>query len=605
MKIDWIHNGKATVLRVDAVPVTEIPGVAGCVDTLEDQGNGHLLLTRTSEAPTDEMTIEVRSLFAPRHTMIPAVLYDGNPWGSDHEYKGYALDGVPYTIAYHRVAVPSATCSQGDAYSLAVYARPGTSARLYPRDGAMVHAVVWPEQETPRTLLANGWGDPYYSSMPPQDQFTISIVLAGPGELAWQKMLDAAFIQNDINRQPAMADDQVWADGIAYAKTLYTEEPDGFCGFSIGLLPRGPGGEWIKRAEIPYEIGWCGQNASLALSLLEHHRRYGDPQALQMGLNVLDSWCGMARGPSGLLLTHYGDSAQETIDACNLGTVGVNWIAADALCQSMGINRPGYKQAAYDICAFIMDNIEADGRAGTSWRADGSVLSREGTAGAFLALPLLHAHRRFGEPQMLAAAARIFAHYYREFAEKGYGTSGALDTRCIDLESVIPLFKGALLLHELTDDAAYLEQAVQAAYYLSSWQWHYSTPFPPDTLLAQMRYDTFGATSVSTAHLHLDDYALCYAPELAELAKRTNHTLWSARARAIWVNALQGISDGTLALLGKPPRPRGSKDEGFLHTRWGVPGQDGGFGQYFSVSQWLVAWPCAFRLEVLRRGPST
>lgn len=42
-------------------------------------------------------------------------------------------------------------------------------------------------------------------------------------------------------------------------------------------------------------------------------------------------------------------------------------------------------------------------------------------------------------------------------------------------------------------------------------------------------------------------------------------------------------------------RPRGSCDEGILHTRWGSN------GKHFDVSQWLVAWPCAFRLEVLRK----
>ena len=37
-------------------------------------------------------------------------------------------------------------------------------------------------------------------------------------------------------------------------------------------------------------------------------------------------------------------------------------------------------------------------------------------------------------------------------------------------------------------------------------------------------------------------------------------------------------------------RPYGSQDEGFLHTRWLQP---------FAVSQWLVAWPTAFRPETL------
>ena len=36
----------------------------------------------------------------------------------------------------------------------------------------------------------------------------------------------------------------------------------------------------------------------------------------------------------------------------------------------------------------------------------------------------------------------------------------------------------------------------------------------------------------------------------------------------------------------------GGQDEGAFHTRW---------GDAFNVSQWLVAWPGAFRLEVLRQ----
>ncbi len=51
-----------------------------------------------------------------------------------------------------------------------------------------------------------------------------------------------------------------------------------------------------------------------------------------------------------------------------------------------------------------------------------------------------------------------------------------------------------------------------------------------------------------------------------------------------------GVSDGQLNIMGKM-RPEGSQDEGFYHSHWGHP---------FDVSQWLVAWPTAFRLQILR-----
>lgn len=83
--------------------------------------------------------------------------------------------------------------------------------------------------------------------------------------------------------------------------------------------------------------------------------------------------------------------------------------------------------------------------------------------------------------------------------------------------------------------------------------------------------------------------------DLKKLAIFTKNTQWESRAFAIWYNASQGISDGTLMIGETGVRPRGSCDEGILHTRWGNN------GNYFGVSQWLVAWPCAFRLEVLRK----
>jgi hypothetical protein len=112
-----------------------------------------------------------------------------------------------------------------------------------------------------------------------------------------------------------------------------------------------------------------------------------------------------------------------------------------------------------------------------------------------------------------------------------------------------------------------------------------------------MGYDTFGGTAVSTSHHHIDPFALCYVPDLMELSRLTLEPQWKERALAIWANGVQGISDGATELMGKSARPLGSQDEGYLHTRWGRSDEKDG---YFSLSQWLVAWPGAFRLECLR-----
>ena len=110
---------------------------------------------------------------------------------------------------------------------------------------------------------------------------------------------------------------------------------------------------------------------------------------------------------------------------------------------------------------------------------------------------------------------------------------------------------------------------------------------------------------VSTVHEGIDPFALCYVPELYYLWKETGEERWLQRARAIWKNGCQHISDGTLVIDGKQ-RPKGSQDESYTVTRQGTHGRkaDPEALRPDSIgiaSQWLVAWPGSFRMEVLRR----
>ena len=104
------------------------------------------------------------------------------------------------------------------------------------------------------------------------------------------------------------------------------------------------------------------------------------------------------------------------------------------------------------------------------------------------------------------------------------------------------------MLYEATGFERYLKMAQKAAWYLSTWQWHQSVVYPSDSILGKMGYDTFGGTAVSTSHHHIDPFALCYVEDLKKLAIFTKNTQWESRAFAIWYNASQGISDGTLMI---------------------------------------------------------
>ena len=582
----------------------------GAEDFFSQEEEGVILWVRRTEQPAAEMTLEVSSCFRAEHTLIPAVSYDGNPWGRDHEYKGYEKDGIPYTFAWHRTAVPGASASWNTETGVALFGTRRCSASLFEKNGRTVSRVLWPETEAPQVLYADAWGPAWQGEMEPADTFTAYLCL-GEGKEAVKRMLSRAWRLNRNSpgtsrlRKPEKTAARIWELSADYARILYTEEADGFCGFSIGYTWNGT--EWEKRKEVKYEIGWCGQNASLGVSLLYDYQMTRNRESLDKAVAVLDSWTKLARSENGLLLTRYDDKTFP-IDACNLGTAGQQLLEAYDQAKRLGLEKENWKETALEICRFVLERQQLDGRIGMSWNHDGTARELKGSAGAFLILPLAEAFRRTGNQEYHVAAARAYSCYYREFMNQCYGTSGALDTCCIDKESVIPLLKAGILLYHTTGFTSYLSMAEEAAWYLSTWQWHHSVDFPEDSTLGRLHYDTFGGTAVSTSHHHMDPFALCYVADLIELAELTGHMQWKERALAIWNNASQVISDGTLCVPPTGVRPAGSCDEGYIHTRWGnsrISGQENGrrtgWGGSFDVTQWLVAWPCAFRLETLRK----
>lgn len=599
MNIIWKtdHCTNETIFYADNIPVASVKVIPGCTDTFTREDENVLRWNRTTDTPVTKMEMAVETFFSAEHTMIPAVSYDGNPWGSDHEYKSYEWEGIPYTFAFHRCAVPGASCSMNSQVGLAFYCSQGEpcSCSLQPEKDYTVHRILWPETEGPRILHTQGrWEESFQGTMEARSSFTAYLCFGIGQSSAWKGMLHHAWQMNYCPMSPDLSPEETWRLGIAYAKLLYTEEADGFKAFSIGFTWNES--QWVKRSDYKYELGWCGQNASFAVSLLYDYQMNGDHESLDMGLAVLQNWIQRARSADGFLLTRY-DPPGCLIDACNLGGAGLQFFEAYDITKHLGCEKPEFMKTALEICRFAMERQRLDGGMGMSWNQDGTPHELKGTAGAFLILPLAEAFLRTKDPAYNVAAVRAFSYYYNEFKRNGYGTAGALDTYCIDKESVIPLLKGALLMYKCTGFTSYLKWAEEAAWYLSTWQWHHAVDYPKGSVLQKMHYNTFGGTAVSTSHHHIDSYALYYVNDLLELASLTKNPQWKERAIAIWCNGVQGISDGTTALMDKGPRPAGSQDEGYLHTRWGDPSKKDG---YFSLSQWLVAWPGAFRLEVLR-----
>ncbi len=542
--------------------------------------------------------------------MIPAVSYNGNHWGKGQEPKGADENGQWRTLSYRRTPIPGAMYSEGSSYAFATWsevpleADKDFSISLQPDKEQTSHRYLWPEEEMPVTYSGRDRFDKGYRKTCPlgkgekvEMKVYLHIAPMQKEHAAMRSFLEKAWEMAGKPEVEVLPPQRLWELGTQYAReSLWAEEGD-YRGFSIGLT-LAPDGNWQQRPGGKYEIGWCGQNASLAITLLQDYLKNGRQESLEKGMATLDTWSRCAL-PNGLFVCHYDNilyGNQGPIDACNLGTAAVNYFEACDMARQCGFERPQYEQLAYAICDFVMKDQQPNGCFAKGWTPEGEALYREGTVGCFMVPALIEAYRRSRNEAYLASARRAYDFYIRELHENGFTTAGALDTWCIDKESSISLLRSALRLYRLTQEKSFVEDAVAISYYLSTWLWHYDEAYPPGDNFADYGFHTFGATSVSVQHNHLDPYALYWVPEWIELSDITGDSQWRQKARAIWRNGNQLVSDGTLEINGHL-RPAGSQNEAYFECQWGFTGNT----DIHRINDWLVAWPGAFRLETLRR----
>lgn len=106
MCIMWESKGNKTLFRLNGEEALLIVTPEGMTDTFEEKEEGVFLWHRTTEEPVVSMCMEAETLFIPEHTMVPAVSYDGNPWGKDHEYKGLEKMERPIPMPFIAVRYP-------------------------------------------------------------------------------------------------------------------------------------------------------------------------------------------------------------------------------------------------------------------------------------------------------------------------------------------------------------------------------------------------------------------------------------------------------------------------------------------------------------------
>jgi len=538
--------------------------------------------------------------------MIPSVSYNGNRWGRGKEPKGYSKDGEWWSFSCTRTSIPGATYSEGRKWAVAMWGEPGNgeipfSCALMPTHAETGHRLIWPEEEMPQCYINRDTYGPGFRkdlSIPSGQTVVLEAILivtpVMPQHQAIRYFQEKAWKMIPHPQIEVRSPDEIWDLAIRFIHENLWAEEGIYRGFSVGLWLRDGG--WIQRPEWKYEIGWAGQSISVSASLLTDYLRNKNKLSLERGLACLDTWAQYGPLPNGLIRNHFDyilgvEKGADMLDACNLGDAATDYLIAWQQAKECGLTRDNYKAVALNICDFMVKDQQQSGQYGKGWDTDGNCLYRDGSIGAYIIPAMISAYQVTGNDAYLKSGKRAYDFYFNDFAENGFTSAGALDTWCIDKESSWAILRSALLFHDITRDQAYLDQAEQISWYLSTWLWHYSEPVVDSSDFRKYGYDTFGATAVSTQHHHLDPGGLVLVPEWFKLAELTGHQIWKEKAKAVWANANQAVADGKTKFH-DVVRPAGSQTEAYFQTYWvGKPGQ---------INDWLVLWPSAARLEVLR-----
>ncbi|MBR7099520.1 MAG: hypothetical protein IKC59_08900, partial [Clostridia bacterium] len=248
------------VITVDGKAYARIWGIEGAVDTFEPIENGAWKWIRRTDVPTDHMRMEMVLLGEASFTMIPAVSYHGNGWGDFPEYVGdRAEDGTPWSFASHRVTIPSCTYSENAEISIALMAEPNSNSAcsLYRIDEGERHVLIFPEEEKPKTLQRHFWGEPFQGTMEPRCDFE-GIILAIPSDgsrYRYQGLLDFAWRYYGHAVKAPRTAEEIYHLSIAYTRSLFMRERDGFAGFVTGSQWHADCNAYLKKLH-RYELGW-------------------------------------------------------------------------------------------------------------------------------------------------------------------------------------------------------------------------------------------------------------------------------------------------------------------------------------------------------------
>ena len=576
---------------------------------------------RTDKEQEAVLSLELTRTDEVSFYMIPGVSYNGNFLYERAPYKGLnspqmsreeaadSIGGAQWIFAGDRSSLPACTITEAAGFAVGLYSDPPDASEsacsMEAVSGGLVQRLWWPWQEQPNSITGKNrsvqapWETEFFR---PGDSvsrnYHIVIVPAPEANWGFGAVLDVAWdeLRHDVPARHTPK--ELWDLGLRFSKESLWVETENFVGFSFSLEPR-DGGFYQTTWPWRFEIGFVGQAAALGAFMIQDYIWNKNEDSWRKGEASLNFWARNGRFPNGLFYCRYDDKlawkTDPELSVRNLGDGAYFYLLASELAEKAGRPQALWREMGLGVCDFFVKNMPPNGRFGKNWKASGVLTDPTGTLGVFLLPALIKAYRITGDQSYLKTAERSFRAYADEDLAAVCLSGGAIDADTIDKETGLPVLTSGLDLFEITRDPYYLRQAEKAAYYLASWQYHYSIDFPRDSPAAVMNFDSFGGTSVGVGGGGSDQGGAIIVLGWLRLAQATSRDIWKKRAEATWGQGTIGISDGTLKLNGKV-LPLGGQNEGVQHSRSRrAYSSRQGYG-----NEWLCAWCTAFRLWTLQ-----
>lgn len=226
-----------------------------------------------------------------------------------------------------------------------------------------------------------------------------------------------------------------------------------------------------------------------------------------------------------------------------------------------------YLELCTRVASFYLVNQLESGSYGRWFSPDGRCIDTNGTNGAYIGVFLLGLARLMPHRDDIRKSVSKAARYYALMAEMENFYADTLDADSADKEAGIAILSFLLEYMETYKSSEYIEQAVKAAYFISTWVWQDESFIPPQSPLKREGFSTKGMSAVSVAHHHLDFYGMLIARDFLRLHALSGDGFFYGQALLMLSGSLQLIRNERHA-LGRSERFYGYQPEQINHTSW-------------------------------------